>query len=238
MIGAVRFAARTHPGYVRELNEDSLISLTDHGLWVIADGMGGHAAGDVASAIVTENVAMIAPRLSAEDTLRALRRALEAAHGTIQAIAVDRGIDTMGATVVALAIKDQHFACLWAGDSRLYRLQDGKVELLTHDHSIVAALVEAGQISWDEAEHYPGSNQITNAVGVGDTLALDKVRGRVQAGDRFLLCSDGLSKYLTFEMIEQLLANRTVETVADHLLQLALEGGGADNISLIVIEIR
>lgn len=109
--------------------------------------------------------------------------------------------------------------------------------MLTTDHSMVAALVLAGQMSWDEAEHHPQSNAVTRAVGVGEELELEKIRGEVLPGDRFLLCSDGLTKYATFGMLEKVLAREPIETVADTLQQIALDGGGADNISIIVIDV-
>ena len=125
MTAAPRFAAKTHPGLVRPVNEDSVVALPEKGVWVVADGMGGHEAGDVASAIVTESVAMIDADLTPADTVRALRGALQYAHERIQHESAMRHGQTMGSTVVALAIANGHFACLWSGDSRLYRLQNG-----------------------------------------------------------------------------------------------------------------
>ncbi|MEO0914963.1 MAG: protein phosphatase 2C domain-containing protein, partial [Pseudomonadota bacterium] len=149
----------------------------------------------------------------------------------------ERAVSTIGATVVALLLTDTHFVAFWAGDSRLYRLRENAIELLTTDHSVVADLVLAGQMTWDEAELHPNSNAITRAVGVGEELELDKIRGEVQPGDRFLLCSDGLNKYTTMDMLETTLADAPIATVADSLLQTALNAGGADNISLIVVDV-
>jgi protein phosphatase/serine/threonine-protein phosphatase Stp1 len=109
--------------------------------------------------------------------------------------------------------------------------------MLTTDHSLVGTLVSAGQLTWDEAEHHPQSNAITRAVGVGEELELDKIRGEADSGDRFLLCSDGLSKYLTIEGIGRALSGKPIETVADDLVQIAMDGGGADNISVIVVDV-
>ncbi len=232
----VRFSATTHVGKVRKVNEDSVISLPDHGIWVVSDGMGGHEAGDYASQAVVDAVAMIDPYLEPGDMIRELRRAIMRAHDLITAEAEQRGGGTIGATVVTLVLTEGHFAAFWAGDSRLYRLRDGQIELLTVDHSLVAALVQGGQMSWDEAELHPQSNAITRAVGVGDELELEKIRGDVQRGDRFLLCSDGLTKYATFGVLQKAMTSNGIETIADHLLQIALDGGGADNISIIVID--
>lgn len=233
----VRYAAASHVGRVRKLNEDSILSLPDQRIWVVADGMGGHAAGDFASQTVTEAVAMLPTDLAPGDKMRAVRGAVLAAHDTIRAEARARGGETIGTTVVALILSDGHFAALWAGDSRLYRFRGGDLEMLTIDHSLVAEMVLAGQMDWDEAEHHPQSNAITRAVGVGEELALDKVHGALEPGDRFLLCSDGLTKYASSTTLRTLVPGAPIETLADRLMQLALDGGGADNISVIVVDV-
>lgn len=233
----IRFSATTHVGHVRAINEDSILCLPDYGIWVVSDGMGGHAAGDFASQSVVDSVAMIEPGLPPSEIIRALREAIMRAHRLILNEAEARHVGTIGATVVTLALTDGHFAAFWAGDSRLYRLRSGEIEMLTTDHSLVANLVIAGQMSWDEAELHPQSNAITRAVGVGDILELDKVRGEVLPGDRYLLCSDGLTKYATFGTLARAMSGTAIEIVTDKLLQIALDGGGADNISIIVIEV-
>ncbi|MCU9849872.1 protein phosphatase 2C domain-containing protein [Defluviimonas sp. WL0024] len=235
--GRVRYSARTHVGLKRPVNEDSILALPDEELWLVSDGMGGHDAGDYASRLIADLVATIEPGLLPSDRMHALRALIQKAHGIIQETAVERGVETIGATVVSLMLADGHFVALWAGDSRLYRLRDGAIQMLSRDHSLVAELVEAGHISWDEAERLPQSNAITRAVGVGDELVLDKVRGDAQPGDRFLLCSDGLTKYATFAMLEKVLREAPIETISDRLVQIALDGGGADNISVIVVDI-
>lgn len=233
----IRFSATTHVGHKRSVNEDSILALPDQKLWVVSDGMGGHAAGDFASQTVVDSIAMIEPELNASALIQALRAAINRAHDQIVAEAAGRGGVTIGATVVAFTIANSHFAAFWAGDSRLYRLQSGMIEMLTTDHSVVAGLVLSGQISWDQAEHHPQSNAITRAVGVGEALEIDKIRGELYPGDRFLLCSDGLTKYADFGTLERILSREPIETVADTLQQVALDGGGADNISIIVIDV-
>jgi protein phosphatase/serine/threonine-protein phosphatase Stp1 len=233
----IRFSATTHVGYKRKLNEDSILTLPDQQIWVVSDGMGGHAAGDFASQVVVDSVAAMEPDLPAAERMRQLREAVMRAHRTIQTETSARGVGVIGATVVALVVSDGHFASFWAGDSRLYRLQAGEIELLTTDHSTVAELVLAGQMTWDEAEQHPLSNAITRAVGVGDELELDKIHGEVFPGDRFLLCSDGLTKNADFATLERVLSAERIETVCDTLQQIALDGGGTDNISIIVVDI-
>ncbi|MDF3416610.1 serine/threonine-protein phosphatase [Sulfitobacter sp. M57] len=232
-----RYSVQTHVGLKRKVNEDAVLALPELNVWLVSDGMGGHAAGDYASRLIADMAAGIPLDLAPGDRLQALRDTLHEAHRLIRAEAAAQGFDVIGATVVALLLAEGHFAAIWAGDSRLYRLRDGEIEMLTTDHSVVAALVEAGHLSWDEAEHHPQSNAITRAVGVGDELELEKIRGDIAPGDRFLICSDGLTKYATFDMLRQSLSTQPIEVICDHLIQIALAGGGGDNITTAVIDI-
>ncbi|WP_102107676.1 PP2C family protein-serine/threonine phosphatase [Oceaniglobus roseus] len=233
----IRHTARTHVGRVRKINEDAVLSLPDQNIFLVADGMGGHEAGDFASQTVVEQVAAMAPDLAPAERMQALRAALEAAHTAILAEAARRGGATVGAAVVSLILSERHFAAFWAGDSRLYRFRDGGIELLTTDHSVVAEFVKNGRMSWDEAEQHPQSNAITRAIGVGDVPGLEKIHGEVRTGDRFLLCSDGLNKYAGFETLRRAVVGTPIETVGDKLLKIALDGGGQDNISLVVVDV-
>lgn len=234
---AYRYVVQTHMGLVRKVNEDAVLPLPDHDIWLVSDGMGGHAAGDLASRLVADSVATIPTGLGPAEKMHAVRNALQTAHQGILAEAAARGGGTIGATVAALIMANGHFVGLWAGDSRIYLLRRGQIELLTTDHSAVAELVLAGKLTWDEADQHPQSNAITRAVGVGDILELDKIRGPLEEGDRFLLCSDGLTKYATMPMLQQMLLETPLETVAEKLVKTALAGGGADNISVIVIDV-
>ena len=233
----IRYSVKTHVGHKRKVNEDAVLALPELNIWLVSDGMGGHAAGDYASRLIADMAAGIPLDLEPKDRLHALRDTIQEAHRIIRQEARDRGIEVIGATVVGLILAEGHFAALWAGDSRLYRLRDGEIEMLTTDHSVVAALVENGQMTWDEAENHPQSNAITRAVGVGDDLELDKIRGQIAPGDRFLLCSDGLTKYATFDMLRRALSAQPIELICDHLIQIALAGGGADNITTAVVDI-
>ena len=232
-----RYNARTHVGLRRKVNEDAVLALPDQAIWVVSDGMGGHEAGDYASGLIADTIAAIPEGLDPAARMQALRDAIARAHDMITREADSRGRGVIGATVAALMMANGHFVALWAGDSRIYRLRGGRIEMLTKDHSAVAVFVEAGTMTWDEAEQHPHSNAITRAVGVGETVELDKVRGETEKGDRFLLCSDGLTKYATFGMLEKALGEMPIETVTDHLVSVALSGGGADNISVIVVDV-
>ncbi|MCB1363028.1 MAG: serine/threonine-protein phosphatase [Rhodobacteraceae bacterium] len=232
-----RYDARTHIGLKRKVNEDAVLAMPGQNIWVVSDGMGGHDAGDFASRLVTDAVATIADGLDPAQRMQALRDAIQGAHRAILHEAEIRGRGVIGATVAALMMADGHFVALWAGDSRIYRYREGGVEMLTWDHSAVAELVLSGQMSWDEADQHPQANAITRAVGVGDDLELDKVRGPLAPGDRFLICSDGLTRYATFGTLERVLGSCPIETASERLIQVALAGGGADNISVIVVDV-
>ena len=232
-----RYTAQTHVGLKRKVIEDTILVLPEQYIWMVADGMGGHQAGDFASRAIADAVAMIPVGLDPTARMHALRDAIQGAHQLIRTEAEERGAGVIGATVVALMMANGHFVGLWAGDSRIYRLRDGQIEMLTTDHSSVAEYVLAGRMTWDEAEQHPQSNAITRAVGVGDVLELDKVRGEAHSGDRFLVCSDGLTKYATFAMLQDMLSTTPIETVVERLVQVALAGGGADNISAIVVDV-
>ncbi|MFY0312242.1 PP2C family protein-serine/threonine phosphatase, partial [Leisingera sp. D0M16] len=232
-----RYTAKTHVGLKRKVNEDAVLALPEHDIWLVADGMGGHAAGDFASRLIADAVATIPQGLDPAARMHALRDAIQTAHKAIRAEAASRGGGTIGSTVAALIMANQHFVGLWAGDSRIYRLRDGQIEMLTEDHSAVAEYVLAGKMTWDEADQHPQSNAITRAVGVGEDLEIDKVRGDTEPGDRFLICSDGLTKYATFKVLEDMLGGTPLETVGDRLIQFALDGGGADNITAVVVDV-
>lgn len=232
-----RCSSGTHVGHRREINEDAILSVPEGGIWAVSDGMGGHTAGDLASQLVTEALASIPTSVAPVERMRQARAALHKAHDDIQCEALRRGGVTIGATVVVLIVSEQHFVCLWAGDSRLYRLRDGVLHQLSTDHSIVGELIKAGHLTEDEAEHHPHANQITRAVGIGDRLEIDKRRGELARGDRFLLCSDGLTKHVGDTELADLLDQADAERSAETLIQRALDHGGADNVSVIVVEV-
>lgn len=232
-----QYSAKTHIGLVRSVNEDAILALPGLGLWAVADGMGGHQGGDFASQTVIDALAALPADLPPADLPAGIRDALHHAHAQIQHEAVRRGHAIIGTTVVVLALSGAHFLCLWAGDSRLYRLRGDWLEMISQDHSVVGQLVAAGQMSWDEAEHHAQSNQITRAVGVGAVPEIEKRRGAVAPGDRFLLCSDGLTKYAGHATLERLMREAELDTLADELLRVALAGGAADNVSVIAVDI-
>ena len=238
MTGFTGFACwtLTHQGAVRSHNEDRFVSRPEIGLWAVADGAGGHEAGEVASGMIADALGSIPGALSAEETMTQVRMRMQATHQALHVKAAAMGERaTIASTVVALIARDGHFACLWAGDSRAYLLRDGAMTQITRDHSLVQALVDDGAITEDEAERHPQANVITRAVGAGtDALELDKVTGRLAAGDRFLLCSDGLCKTLAAGEIEQLLA---LDEPAARLVRAALDRAVRDNVTAVALEV-
>ena len=233
-LGAFKFLSvgRTHVGHVRELNEDALLNRPEIGLWAIADGMGGHMSGDVASASVVEALGGVRTFSSAYAFRDAATRALLSVNAELVAQA---GASKSGSTVVALLAHEGHYACLWAGDSRAYLSRSGVMRPLTRDHSVVQDLVDSGVIAPEQASRHPQANLITRAVGACDALELDYAFGALCAGDRFLLCSDGLSGFVTEAEIAHAMRRSPLEWAAQSLIDLALSRGGRDNVTVVLV---
>jgi protein phosphatase len=232
-----RCSHETHRGVVRPVNEDAILVRTEDQLWTVADGMGGHEAGDVASQMVVQMLARIEhpPRL--RDFVDIVEDALTEVHDRIKEHSRTAfGGKVMGSTVVTMLAEDRAGVCLWAGDSRLYRLRDGALEQLSQDHSQVNEMVERGLITAEQARRHPQSNVITRAVGANPKLYLDIVLIEINPGDRYLLCSDGLYGMLSDADIAEHLASDAFETIASELLSSTLSRGAKDNVSVIVLE--
>ncbi|HEY1935673.1 MAG TPA: protein phosphatase 2C domain-containing protein [Acetobacteraceae bacterium] len=230
--------AMTHPGMKRKHNEDTYVDRADLGIWAVADGAGGHQAGEVASGMLREALEAIPSGLSASELLAQVRMRVEGTHAALRDLAMQQGPDvTVASTIVVLMARGEFFACLWAGDSRAYLLRDGAMQQITRDHSLVQELVDAGAIRPEEAESHPRANVITRAVGADlDDFALDKVSGRLQAGDRFLLCSDGLSKTLPEDQIAGLLGAHNGVPPPQSLVGAALAMNATDNVTAVMVE--
>jgi serine/threonine-protein phosphatase Stp1 len=236
--GPFRSCAATHVGTVRTQNEDNFVNRPDLGIWAVADGAGGHEAGDVAAQIVTEALCEVPSGLGAAELLAEVRLRIAQAHDNIRAEAARRGEHAILATtiVVLLAHRD-HYACLWAGDSRSYLLRGGRLRQVTHDHSLVQELVDVGALSPEEALSHPRANVITRAVGADfSTIELDKASDRLRHGDRFLLCSDGISKIVPEVEIARLLT-ADAASPAERLIAAALDRHADDNITAVTIEV-
>ncbi len=228
----------TDVGRVRLRNEDRFAVRPDAGVFLVADGMGGHDDGHVASGILAAAVEGMRPAAGAADLLAAFETEVLAANAEIQAFAAANGRATVGATLAALLIHSGYFACLWCGDSRVYLLRQGSLALLTRDHTEARAMVEQGLLTEEEAAVWPRRNVLTRAVGVSPEVELDMEQGRVQVGDVFLLCSDGLTGHVADAEIAPMLAAGPAQAAAEALIALALERGGTDNATAVVIACR
>jgi protein phosphatase/serine/threonine-protein phosphatase Stp1 len=233
MSAALTSLAVTHRGTVRPRNEDAFIDRPDIGLWAVADGAGGHGAGDVASAAAIAALEDLPAGLSAAEMLAQLRLRITAVHAALQRQAQQAGPGRIIATtLVVLLARGGHYACLWAGDSRIYLLRQGVFTRLTRDHSLVQDLVDQGLLAEADAEAHPQANVITRAIGAEGELELDKVSARIVPGDLFLLCSDGLFKAIPEAGIAAMLA---AGEGPQALLDAALANGARDNVTAVTV---
>jgi serine/threonine protein phosphatase PrpC len=233
--GVIEVGAATHVGRVRELNEDRFLVRQDLGLFAVADGMGGHAAGDVASSALVEALAQIKPQNSAAALLQACEDRLIDANTIIRELAARRGVDVMGTTVVALLIFDGHYACLWSGDSRAYVVRENRICQVTCDHTEVQELVAEGLLNDEEARRWPRRNVVTRAIGIFEKPEIEMKCGELFPGDVFILCSDGLTGHVEPDELQLRVVGGRTQTACEELIELALQRGGQDNVTVIAI---
>lgn len=208
------------------------------GLWAVADGMGGHSKGDVASKMIIDTLKKVHEGTSLtryiddiEDRIMTVNRKLiEKANETTKKT-------TIGSTVVILLAYEQYCVYIWAGDSRLYRLRNGELRQISTDHSQVELYIEQGLISREEAASHPHGNMITRAVGATQDLRLDMDIQKLARGDRYLLCSDGLTKHVSDVELEQFLPRGTKQECCRHLIDTTLARGAGDNVTAIIVDI-
>lgn len=231
----VRYASRTDVGCTREHNEDSLLAQAP--LFVVADGMGGHAAGEVASQIAVQTIKRTAPRHPQAD---ALGRAVAAANQAIlDGVRNGEGREGMGTTLTAAMVEGERLIIAQVGDSRAYLLHRGSLQQLTRDHSLMTELIEAGQLTPEEARFHPQRSVITRALGSSPNTVADLYELNVEPGDRLLLCSDGLTSMVEDAVIAEILsAEADLERCVDALIDEACAMGGFDNVTAIVVDIE
>lgn len=227
--------AASDTGRVRNHNEDSYLVQADAGVWVVADGMGGHQAGDFASKAIVESVASVGRPVSAPDLQARFMDRLLKAHRTIQAQSARLNGATVGATLVALLAHDRHFACIWSGDSRVYLLRAGEYTQVTVDHTEVNELLRTGAITPEQAEVWPRKNVITRAIGVHDRPMTDERSGALMHGDIFLLCSDGLTEHVEDAEMAEALGRLGAQEACNALIELTLSRGARDNVTVVVV---
>jgi len=249
------WAVRTDPGLRRSSNEDSYCTREDLGLFVVADGMGGHAAGEVASRVAVDTIQTFITETAGADKNRTwpfpfepqislegnrLKAAFRLANRQI-ANAMADSADLRGmATTASAVLAGPHSACIaHVGDSRVYALLDGRLRQITDDHSWVEEQVRAGTMTSAAARQHPWRNVVTRALSGGSDPDIDTVELAPHAGERLLLCSDGLSGVVSHDVIEGILADRAMplESICDQLVSAANEGGGPDNVTVLVIQI-
>jgi serine/threonine protein phosphatase PrpC len=214
---------------VRKINEDSMLDQPGRGVWVVADGMGGHSAGDKASQLVVAKCTELKLDDDLATCIDAIDDALVSSNTALREMAIADNKRTIGCTAAAVVARGKHVACLWAGDSRVYRHRPGDgLSQLTQDHAMVEQLVTQGLLRREDAENHPQANLITRAVGAGDVLFVDVEMFEVAAGDRLMICSDGLYKEVTDKEIGAVLADDDVEDKAHELVDLALSRRARD----------
>ncbi len=233
-LSTIKISSLTNIGLVRENNEDSYLDLPEYKLWAVADGMGGHEGGEIASAIAISYLkkAMV----KGEDLVTAIE---QSHHEIVQAGADGLGSKNMGSTIIALQFQDTQFQIAWVGDCRAYHFRT-TLKCLSKDHSYIQLMLDQGLINEADIENHPYKNVITQALGgLGSTIKVDTVTGEVIQGDFFLICSDGLSGEVSDQEIEKIIKNQTTDVTdkANKLIDAALSLGGKDNITLILIEI-
>lgn len=233
----MRAVWRSDIGRVRSTNQDAyLVQEGVYPLYAVADGMGGHLGGDIASAMAIEGLkACLKDQVPSEDVI-------SDCVGRISREIFDRqvkdlSLQGMGTTLTLLWEDEVQVYLGHVGDSRAYLLREGKLRQLSHDHSLVSELLRSGVIDEEAAGDYPYRNVITRAVGTEEEILCDTAVIDKRPGDRFLLCSDGLSEYVKREQMQEMLHRESLEAIADTLLTLALERGGRDNITLILLEV-
>jgi serine/threonine protein phosphatase PrpC len=233
--GPFESAALTHVGLVRSRNEDNYLERPEIGLWAVTDGMGGHEAGGLASAVVVDALRRLSPPAASMDLPHVCERAIIDANAAIRAIASARGFEAIGTTVAVLLVIDGRHFCLWSGDSRIYRCRRGVIEQITRDHSEAQELIDQGLLAEADAKNWPRLNVITRAIGVFETPQVELRRGEVEPGDVFVLCSDGLTAHVENEEIAAMVRQSPAAIACADLIRLTLRRGARDNVTVVVV---
>lgn len=229
-----RSAARTHVGLIRKANEDSMLARDEAALWIVADGMGGHDNGQWASQTLVAQFAALDLAINRNARGAAIVHALKDGNDAIHDAATAAG-KQMGTTAVVVHCDAEDVLLIWVGDSRIYRLRGTQFVQMTRDHTMVQDLVDRGTLHPSEAETHPMSHVLSRAVGTEAVLRYDSLVDRAVAGDRYLLCSDGLSKVVSDDQVAAILSTGTIDSAAERLIAETLERGAPDNTTVIVL---
>jgi protein phosphatase len=228
-------ASRTHPGHVRDVNEDACLDQSAAGLWAVADGMGGHTLGEFASGLAMQGLKGLPEADDLEQRVSAAIGRLREVNRRLRAEAQWREVPIIGTTIAALVAAGSHCSCLWAGDSRIYLFRAGNLIQLTRDHNHLEAACSRPIARSDDTLARPRKNWITRAIGAEDTLDIDRATVELRDGDIFLLCTDGLSNEVSDLSIEQALLPGNCSVACDALLDMALGSEARDNITAVVV---
>ena len=228
-------ASRTHPGHVRDVNEDACLDQSAAGLWAVADGMGGHTLGEFASGLAMQGLKGLPEAEDLEQRVSAAIGRLREVNRRLRAEAQWREVPIIGTTIAALVAAGSHCSCLWAGDSRIYLFRAGNLIQLTRDHNHLEAACSRPIARSDDTLARPRKNWITRAIGAEDTLDIDRATVELRDGDIFLLCTDGLSNEVSDLSIEQALLPGNCSVACDALLDMALGSEARDNITAVVV---
>ena len=228
----------THVGKVRRENEDSLLALTERGMFAVADGMGGHIGGKLASNLVVEQLARVPAPASMLDFIKhSSMLANDANARLLHQSELNHG-EVSGSTLVLLLAFGGRFACLWSGDSRIYLVRDRQIAQITRDHNEAQELVAQGVITREEARRWPRRNVITRAIGVYEDPEIEVEQGDLRPGDTFVLCSDGLTNHVEDEEIRDIALNASPQQACDALVELTLQRGATDNVTVVIAHQR
>jgi protein phosphatase len=227
--------AATHTGKVRSVNEDAYLVHPQSGVWAVADGMGGHEAGALASATVVEALQSLGEPASATDLVSRCQSRLARANARLLEIGEARGGIVIGTTIAVFLACEGYFSCLWSGDSRVYLVRGQKISQISRDHTEVAELLAEGILTEDEARTWPRRNVITRAIGVTHDLELEIAKGVLEKNDIFILCSDGLTAHVSDREILEFSMTSCPQTACDALVALTLERGASDNVTVLIV---
>jgi protein phosphatase len=227
-------ASRSHPGRVRKVNEDACLDQSQHGLWAVADGMGGHTLGELASGLAVQGLMNLPAAADLEQRVSAAVERLQEVNHRLRAEALRHEVPLIGTTIAALLAAGSRCSCLWAGDSRIYLHRAGRLRQLTRDHSQLEAARSRHVSRSDDTLERPRANLITRALGAEDMLAIDRITVELLDGDIFLLCTDGLSNEVGELAIKQALLPGVCSVACDALVDMALDREARDNITAVV----
>lgn len=229
-----RSAGRTLQGKQRSRNEDAFLDCPQRGCWAVADGMGGHRAGDIASQWIVSSLASLPGQGAFEHRIDAVRCCLRGLDTQMGQALAQPGI--VGSTVVALLLEHNRAACIWAGDSRCYLWRGLRLYQLSRDHSLQQQLMDKQRLSLTQAQAYPGARALTRAIGAAQPLSLEILELSIHPGDVFLLCSDGLYQGLSHGELGSAMSLGTPQQVVDRLFSDVLRGPARDDLTAVVIQ--